>query len=434
MDIYDIDGIIREALQTGIDISPSDRKDWRMFCCALKVLGYDESTFVALSSGKERDSRQAWRAERSPQRYRNEQQAKGMIVELAKDAGIDVRKFFLSHNERNATTSRHRPALTSTPKPQPPRPAEPVTPAIVEYIPMSAVEKMCGHYRETSLYTYLCKWFVPADVDRVFTMYHVGASKYLNEKQGGRATSFPYIAVDGRCVDCKIFHIDPTSGSRKSAPPLRTWIAKDGTTGQLPTTWAMAEMKKSDHRAPWCNFGDHLLSSRPADKVCIVESEKSCLILSLAYPDRIWIAVGSMQNLTPERFQPYRGRKVVIYPDRDGITAWSDKAKVLARDYSISIDTTISRHQGESKDDLADIVIRSLQGIQQPPTPQEPEHRTTPPPPSPNQQEAIAVWEDMKQRYPYLQELEMKLDLVPISVEPWSPQQECATMQAISNH
>lgn len=416
-DIYDIDGIISYAMSHGVDISPSDRQQWKMFCCALKVLGYDEHTFVALSSGNERDSRQAWRAERHPQRYRNEEQAKGMIVALAKESGMDVKKFILlRHKERFASGSR------STQKPTTPRPAEqpaPVRPC--EYIPSSAVDMMAVRCRETSLFAYLCKWFSPADVEQVFNNYRVGASKYENEQQGGRAVSFPYINVDGQCVDCKIFHIDPATGSRKTAPPLRTWTAKDGSTGQLPTTWAMAELKKSDLRAPWCNFGDHLLPTRPDAKVCIVESEKSAIILSLAYPDRLWIAVGSMQNLTPERFIPYRGRKVTIYPDRDGISAWSDKAKVLAKDYVVSIDTTITRCHGECKDDLADIVIRSLQGTQEAPAEPEPEHRTTPPPMPRRQQEAIAMWEELKDHNPELLEFEALLDLVPISVEPWTP-------------
>lgn len=418
MDVYDIDKIIGEAMRSGIDISPNDRQEWKMFCCALKVLGYDEHTFVALSSGKDKDSRQAWRAERNPSRYKTEEDAKAMIAALAKNAGMDMKHFLLSpRTEYRATTTNRRPTSAHKVAPTAPH-SQPIVSNEPQYISEQQVNAVALRYKETSLYAYLCKWFDNAEVEQVMNAYKVGASKYINQ-QGGRAACFPYIGYDGRCVDCKIFHIDPTTGSRKTAPPLRSWTTSDGTEQHLPTTWALAEMKKKDSRAAWCNFGDHFLSLRPSDVVCIVESEKSALILAMAYPQHIWIAVGSMQNLTLERFKPYRGRKVIVFPDRDGITAWSDKARILAANgYDIRIDTTTARHDGEAKDDLADIVIRTLQGKQTPATTPEPEHKTTPPQPSSNQQAAIEAWEDMKQRYPHLVEFEKALQLVPISVEP----------------
>ena len=110
-------------MQSGIDISPADRQEWRMFCCALKVLGYSEQDFISLSSGAERDSRQAWRAERNPSRYKTEDGAKGMIVELAKSAGVEVKQFLLSRNQDTKPSRYHdRPRTSATSRTAPTRP------------------------------------------------------------------------------------------------------------------------------------------------------------------------------------------------------------------------------------------------------------------------------------------------------------------------
>lgn len=441
MNIYDIDGIIREALRKGIDISPADRQEWRMFCCALKVLGYDEATFVALSSGAERDSRQAWRAERSPHRYKTEDTARGMIVELAKSAGIELNNFRLSPYENTHRNSSRRPtdrraarqwavsnhhtaakgiAINEPPKPQ------------AVYITPQQVSAAQAHAHETSLYIWLCSEFDRAEVNRVFSAYYIGGSKFA-EWSGIRATAFPYIDKYGRCVDCHLMHFSTESGSSKEPNGKRR-----------PNSWAIAELTENEckkckpmesrethkhcpnrencvkilHRANWCYFGEHLLAERPTDPIGIVESEKSALILSLAYPKIIWIATNGKSKLNAEMLAPYRGRRVTLYPDRDGFQEWKTKAMELAAEgFVLSVDTTTQRHSGSPNDDLADIVLRYRHGEQEPP--ESSKAVTNSDTPDPQKAEAIRVFEDMKKRYPPLAQLAEILKLEPISVEPY---------------
>ena len=102
MDYYDIDRIIKHASMPGVDISPADRQEWAMFCCALKVLNYSLSTFVAMSNCDEAACVKKWNEEKNPQRYvPNEEAAKAKIIALAKNAGIDMNQFRL--NSANAT-------------------------------------------------------------------------------------------------------------------------------------------------------------------------------------------------------------------------------------------------------------------------------------------------------------------------------------------
>lgn len=434
MDRYDIDGIIKHVMQRGIDISPADRKEWRLFCCALKVLGYSEQDFISLSSGAERDSRQAWRAERNPSRYKTEDGAKGMIVELAKSAGVEVKQFLLlqdTWSDRRASWRANRPTTAAkrtapTSRPTAPAPAP-------DYLTLDLVMTSERHAHETNLFAYMAKEFGESATRFIFGVYHIGASKHT-DPHGYRANSFPYIDTAQRVVDCKLFHINPESGSRKTAAPLQSWV-KDGKPQELRSSWALAELNRDRrrqglpqlNRATWCNFGDHLLQDRPTAEVCLVESEKTALIAALTYPDKVWIAVGSKNNLTPERCKPYIGRTITIFPDRDGYNdkpradghgidkGWRTIARELAAaGLAVRIDTTTERHEGTANDDIADLILRYRHGEQ--PTP-------PPPPPTPaksdNQAEAERILERMKADNPTFADFAERLQLTAISIEPY---------------
>lgn len=435
MDIYDIDGIIKYSLQSGVDISPADRQEWRLFCCALKVLGYDETTFVRLSSGAEKDSRKAWREERNPRRYKTEDGAKGMVVDLAKSAGIEVKHFLLSrsqvYHEKRHTYRRPTQATKQTTAPSE---VTPTTPP--DFLPMDVVTTAESHAHETALFAFMVQEFGEQATRYIFGVYKIGGSKHT-APNGYRANIFPYIDTLQRVVDCKLFHIDPTTGSRKTAAPLRQWIDQEGKQQQLRSSWGLADMNGQRrrkglpelNRAKWCNFGDHLLQERPSAKVCIVESEKTALIAALTYPERIWIAAGSKNNLTPERCAAYQGRELVLFPDRDNYNdkprkdgngiekGWRTIARELAAaGLKVEVDTTTERHEGEPNDDIADIILRYRHGTQE-----------TPPPPAtptdPKREDAERVFEELKASNPIFADFAQKFELTAVSVELYNPKQ-----------
>lgn len=288
---------------------------------------------------------------------------------LAKQAGILTL----------ADTDRQRePSTPLEPSPLPEPKPDPV------FVGMDQVQRCVRSMNETSLYKWLCKEFDKSDVDKVLSMYHVGGSKFVTDV-GDRAAVFPYIRTDGKCVDCKIFHLNSETGSRKTAPPVKSWPG-----GSLPTTWVLAEQKQKHLRADWCNFGDHLLADKPDADVFIVESEKSALIATLAYlyepqySNVVWVAVGSKNNLNSKRFSQYNGRKVTVFPDRDGyddivcethtIEGWRSIARKLAgQGVILRIDTTVEMHYPKfvekngglvkCKSDIADLIISYRHGI-----------------------------------------------------------------------
>ena len=118
-----------------------------------------------------------------------------------------------------------------------------------------------------------------------------------------------------------------------------------------------------------CLFGEHLLDRYPQAPVCIVESEKTAVLMAIAYgnhPLQLWMACCGSSNITRERLAPLiaERRRIILYPDRDGIEAWTNKAADLDYD-RVTIDTRAVtkwwRPEDGEKADIADVVMRIIQ-------------------------------------------------------------------------
>lgn len=115
-------------------------------------------------------------------------------------------------------------------------------------------------------------------------------------------------------------------------------------------------------------FGMHLLNRYPHATVNIVESEKTAVLMAIAYGNhatQIWMACGGLEMLSAERLKPItsQGRQIVLFPDRDGVGKWRAKAKQLGY-HNLIIDCMPVQKwwkpcDGE-KADIADVVVRIL--------------------------------------------------------------------------
>lgn len=330
--LYDVDSLIQHVLITKLDISPEDRLDWVFFCHALKVLGYDENTFVALSSGDEKTSRVVWKNEKTIKL--TEDKARAKIVALAKAAGVDVTPFKRMTDFDDVDT--RDTGGTRDDKEAPVK----LSPSFVSMDRVKAAETDAP---DTTLYQFLCSLFPTVEVNRVFGLYHIGATKRFL-KTPGYASAFPYINADGKCVDVK--YMGYNADGHKN--------------GKF--NWLKCINKTNDRRAPWCLFGDHLIKDLPGAPVGVVESEKTALVASLVAPSFVWVATGSLNNLNAERCANIKGRDVYLFPDNGGVAAWLDKAKSLQKEgFKIYFcGRYITDHAKGEKDDLADILINHL--------------------------------------------------------------------------
>ena len=113
-------------------------------------------------------------------------------------------------------------------------------------------------------------------------------------------------------------------------------------------------------------FGMHLLNKYPHASVNIVESEKTAIIMAIAWGNssrEIWMACGGKQNISSERLRSliHQNRKLVFFPDRDAIQEWRERVFSLRYDRSYVNTEPVTRwwipEDGE-KADIADIVLR----------------------------------------------------------------------------
>jgi hypothetical protein len=115
-------------------------------------------------------------------------------------------------------------------------------------------------------------------------------------------------------------------------------------------------------------FGLHLLNRYPKADINIVESEKTALLMTIFQCDiehHLWMACGGLEHLKVESLRPLieSGRRVWVWPDKDGVEKWREKVSHLLSDrFSIYVGF-FDRYWIEAdgkKADIADIQLRLL--------------------------------------------------------------------------
>ncbi|MBQ7966609.1 MAG: hypothetical protein IJ290_01675 [Bacteroidaceae bacterium] len=109
----------------------------------------------------------------------------------------------------------------------------------------------------------------------------------------------------------------------------------------------------------------NLWSNSPwSEKIGLVESEKTALIMSLVCPDKVWLATGGKANFKESMLWPLLGHEVAVYPDADALHDWYARAVEMNRTlgtrlhiptwYYNLMDHDEARREGL---DLADVVL-----------------------------------------------------------------------------
>lgn len=257
----------------------------------------------------------------------------GTLFHHAKDMGVDLSAIGGAAYVRKTYTPRKR-------EPGPPK----TTP---DYVDAEWVTK--SESTSSTLYRFLLQHFEASDIDRVWKLYHMGATKdgcpiyWQIDAQGNVRT--------GKII---IYHND---GHRdKSKKPI--WIHNVLKQRQeLPTDFNMEQ----------CLFGEHLLSQFPTATIALVEAEKTALICAMQYTGFVWLATGTKSIFSPDRLRQLKGRKVIVFPDTDALQSWKDKAKdqdFAAHGLNVTISDYAARRasaqQIEAKCDIADLLLSDI--------------------------------------------------------------------------
>lgn len=180
---------------------------------------------------------------------------------------------------------------------------------------------------------YIVKMFGGVTTSRLLQLYHVGTAR----KWDG-ATIFWQLDKALSCCTGKIMLYNKETGKRVKEPYNHvSWVH---------TLYPEFKLKQ-------CLFGEHLLAGNNK-LVTLVESEKTALIGTIYYPDRIWIATGGKEAFTKERCKSICNRNVLILPDMGSYDHWAAKAKE-----NLKFSTLLEPPKGaEDGEDIADWLMR----------------------------------------------------------------------------
>jgi len=116
--------------------------------------------------------------------------------------------------------------------------------------------------------------------------------------------------------------------------------------GLLPPNWQLYQ----------CLFGQHLLSKRPDAHVCLVESEKTALVMAACQPEYLWLATAGSGGLSAEKLDCLKGRKVTLFPDSGCYEKWK-KQMSLIEGINYNIDHHMESYPPNT--DLCDVLLGS---------------------------------------------------------------------------
>ncbi len=200
-----------------------------------------------------------------------------------------------------------------------------------------------SNYHINAFFLYLNMLFSKEIVDSVCKKYGIGSAK----KYKG-STVFWYIDIEGNCRSGKILKYNTKTGKRD----------KD----YFPN-WAHTALKLDSFLLRLRFYGEHLLKESKDSIVVIVESEKTGILMSIYYPNYIWLATGSLEFLHVYKFSTLEYRTVYLFPDLNGFERWKKRAIEVKKAYptiglyiSYQLEMTASIEQIKEGLDLYDFL------------------------------------------------------------------------------
>lgn len=213
----------------------------------------------------------------------------------------------------------------------------------VSFIPVEVFKDSLKAYETNNFVKFLINLFGDEVASELVSRYFIATSKHWNG-----ATVFWQIDIQGKVRTGKIMLYNSTTGKRVKEPFNHI-------------NWVHSLLKQREFELKQCLFGEHLLRIDKNKPVAIVESEKTAVIASVYLPQFIWVAVGSLTNLTSQKCSILKDRTVALFPDLNGFDKWSNKAKELSHIASFQVSDLLERNANHTERqkgyDLADYLL-----------------------------------------------------------------------------
>lgn len=211
--------------------------------------------------------------------------------------------------------------------------------SLTSLIEDETVQQSLTAYNHNAFVTYLSTLIDEETVLELIQRYQIGTSRHWKG-----ATVFWQIDQQQQARSGKIMLYN-ANGKRVKEPYNHI-------------TWTHKALKLPNFKLQQCLFGEHLLSEEPTKIVGIVESEKTAIIASAYLPKFLWLASGSLSNLSEKRCEVLAKRKVVLFPDLGAYEKWQQKGKQLGFQVSDLLERKAGSIDKEQGYDLADYLTK----------------------------------------------------------------------------
>ncbi len=202
---------------------------------------------------------------------------------------------------------------------------------------------LCGrNFNENNLIQFLKIYFSEEEVQSVILQYRLGTSRHWLG-----STIFWQINPQNKIMTGKVMLFNIKTGKRIKKPFNHIH-------------WVHRLLKLNDYVLQQCLFGLHIINESTKNKIAIVESEKTALIMSLFLPDYIWMATGSKSNFKKEMLLPLKNHPILAYPDKSEYDDWNKITLELQKEgFEIRCSRYIEDKNVPDGTDLADIYLES---------------------------------------------------------------------------
>jgi len=183
------------------------------------------------------------------------------------------------------------------------------------------------------------------------SLFKIGFSKHWNG-----ATIFWQIDIEQKIRTGKVILYNPLSGKRVKEPFNHVnWYH----------SIKLKNKELHSFKLKQCFFGEHQLMYNTKSPVAIVESEKTAILMTIYMPEYVWLASGSLVNISIEKCKVLKHRKVILFPDLNGYEKWNLKAQELRNKLGLNVSIfNWLEDASEEEDkragyDIADFIVKT---------------------------------------------------------------------------
>ncbi|HLO60938.1 MAG TPA: DUF6371 domain-containing protein [Bacteroidales bacterium] len=179
-------------------------------------------------------------------------------------------------------------------------------------------------------------------VDRVKHVYDL----YKLGRFDDDGIMFPYLYTDDHICSVKIMWYDGdlhrVKEGRKQHPHWLHNLVYKNDKGYV-TDYRNLEADDDgnefvSYKLKLCLFGHNQIVNEQEKTICLVESEKTAIIMSMVFPDFIWLASGGKTLIQDYKFTFFTGRRCLVFPDlSEDNNVWNYWVKKMTY-YSMSLE------------------------------------------------------------------------------------------------